>query len=119
MPRYTDDQIIEALRKSGGLAYSAARLLGCPASTVLRRINKSAKLKAVQDEERGRFLDVGELKLKEAVMRGEPWAVKFLLSTLGKNRGYTERHEHTGVDGDPVAVEVTLKLGEKEIQDGR
>jgi hypothetical protein len=51
-------------------------------------------------------LDRTESKLLLAIKAGEPWAIKFMLSTKGKHRGYTERMEVTGADGAPVTVKL-------------
>jgi hypothetical protein len=36
------------------------------------------------------IIDTAQTKLCEAIDKGEPWAIQFLLKTLGKKRGYTE-----------------------------
>jgi hypothetical protein len=41
--------------------------------------------------ERGRVLDTAELVLFDAVHHKEEWACKYVLSHLGKDRGYSER----------------------------
>lgn len=40
--------------------------------------------------------------LDKALEKGAPWATCFVLKTRGKQYGWTERHEHTGKDGDPL-----------------
>ena len=45
---------------------------------------------------------MAESQLIEAMKRGEPWAIKLLLMTKGKRRGYSLRFEHTGEDGSPI-----------------
>ena len=45
---------------------------------------------------------MAELKLDAAVQAGEPWAIAFLLKTVGRKRGYVQRQEITGADGQPV-----------------
>ena len=60
------------------------------------------------EEERDKVLDVGEKKLLEAIDRGEFPAIKFLLSTKGKSRGYVEKQEieHSGKVFDVKITEV-------------
>jgi len=58
-------------------------------------------------------LDIAEVALTIAVMNGEPWAIKYLLSTQGKARGYVESATMTG-DTDkstPVKVEIIAEDG--------
>ena len=47
-----------------------------------------------------------ELELYEAVLAGQPWAICLLLKNKGKDRGYTERQEHTGDAGQTVTIRV-------------
>ena len=108
-PKYTTEQIIDALRAKKGLIYLAAGLLGCAPSTIYR---KADHVKAVEDaikDARGILVDHAEEKLSAAVDAGEPWAVSMVLKTLGKDRGYTERQEVTGKDGGAIAVDLNLK----------
>lgn len=88
------------------MVYVAARQLGCSPLTMKRRIAKSAKLKEIQEAESEVVLDTAELKLGQAIMTGEAWAIKYLLSTKGKHRGYVERQEVSGPNGGPVTVRV-------------
>lgn len=86
------------------MVYVAARQMGCSPDTIKARLSKSEKLRAIQASESEIILDTAELKLGQAMMNGESWAIKFLLSTKGKSRGYVERveQEHTGKDGGPM-----------------
>jgi hypothetical protein len=52
----------------------------------------------------GEFVDTAELKLRQAVINGEAWAVLFALRTKGKERGYVERQEVTGKDGGGIEI---------------
>lgn len=57
-----------------------------------------------------RELDFAEMKLvssavgvvANALKKNEPWAACFVLKTKAKNRGWSERMEHTGRDGAPL-----------------
>ncbi len=80
--------------------------MGCSPDTIKARLAKSEKLRAIQASESEIILDSAELKLGQAMMNGESWAIKFLLSTKGKGRGYVEKvmQEHTGADGGPIEM---------------
>ncbi len=93
MPRYSDRQIAEALKRARGMVYVAAQLLGCSHNTIIARLAKSDKLRAVKEAEHGKILDTAELKLIEAVQRGDLPAIKYILSTQAKARGYVEKTE--------------------------
>jgi hypothetical protein len=58
-------------------------------------------------EERERMTDVAEMALFDAIKEGEGWAVCFYLKTQGKERGYIERHEFTGKDGEPLHIHLS------------
>lgn len=93
MPTYSNEQIAKALRDCKGMVYVAADYLHCSPNTIKDRIRKVKYLQEIVDTESGRVDDTAELKLHERILAGDPWAIKFRLSTKGKDRGYVERHE--------------------------
>ena len=54
---------------------------------------KTNELKNKIEEEKEIVLDIGELELMKLVNEGQFQAIKYLLSTKGKHRGYVERTE--------------------------
>jgi hypothetical protein len=106
VPNRTNAQIITAIRDSRGLIAVAARKLGVSRRTVYNRLEKSDEIREALDEARDFALDVGQAKLYQAVEAGESWAVQYLLTTLGKARGFTTRQqvEHSGQGGGPIPI---------------
>lgn len=102
--KYTKKEMIEALTACKGMVYVAARRLGCAANTVYNFIEKYPEVKAAMQQERGVLIDIAEIALAKAVQNGEPWAVSLTLKTIGKDRGYTERQEITGADGNAIEI---------------
>lgn len=101
--KYTTDQIAEALKKTNGYITLAARLLKCEPKTIYRRLKSNQALKELLEEIREGDLDIAEQKLREAILRGEPWAITLKLKTQGRKRGYVERTEISGaVDSEPI-----------------
>ena len=98
MPRYSIDTYEEALKRASGHVSVAAKLLGCSPSSIYRALARSPRLRQVLEDARGELLDWAELRLAEAVMRGEPWAIQFTLRTQGRDRGY----------GDHITVDLNL-----------
>lgn len=98
MPRYTEKQIQDALQQTKGMVYIAARQLGCSPNTIKARIAKSVKLQGLVESEAGTVIDTAELKLFQSIMDGDLGAIKYMLSTKGKDRGYVEKQqiEHSG-----------------------
>jgi len=108
--KYTSEQIIAAIKAVDGLVYLAARKLGCGPKTIYNRAKKTQAIQQAIEDSRGELVDIAEQKMRAAVMDREPWAVALVLKTLGKNRGYVERQEHTGAWGGPIAHRVTMDL---------
>jgi len=108
LKRYSDKDIMAALRDSGGLVEIAARELGCSAITIYRRIEKSDKVRNAIASEREYSIDLAERNLRRALAAGEQWATVHALRYLGSKRGYVEKQqvEHSG------ATEIILKWDE-------
>lgn len=107
-PRFTIDQIAEALKSAAGIRSGAAALLGCSPSTIKRYVDRSATLARIEKEVVEFTLDLAESRLLDAINDGNLTAVMFYLKTKGKNRGYSERHQLEGKDGGPVEVRAKL-----------
>ena len=104
--KYTTAQIIEALREKHGNMSAAARFLNCSRNTISRYIEQYPTVKAVADEERETLIDFAENQLFQQVKDGNITAIIFTLKTIGKSRGYVERQELTGKDGEGVTIKV-------------
>ena len=76
-----------------GMVCLAAAKLGCDPDTIHNRAKTSRAVAQSLREERGRVVDLAELKLFKAIENGERWAVQLCLKTLGRDRGYVERQE--------------------------
>ncbi len=111
--RYTIDEIADALKATNGLVSLAAKRLGCAASTIYKRLQKSPTLREVQRQARAELVDLAEAKLRQAILDGQPWAIGLVLKTLGKERGYTERQELALAGGD-VEVELVWRSAKVE-----
>ena len=104
--RYTQAQVIDALRETKGMVYLAAKRLGCEAQTIYNYRDRYPAVRAEMEQQDGEVDDAAEMKLYQAIIAGEPWAVQFRLRTKGKGRGYVERSEVTGPDNGPVTIKV-------------
>lgn len=99
---WTIEEVGRALALSGGIANRACKKLGCDPKTVRRYIERHPELEAICNECREGLKDDAEDQLAKAVRRGEAWAVKFFLLTQARDRGYVDRKEVTGADGEPL-----------------
>ena len=85
---FTQNQILTAIENSGGIISNVANKLQCNWNTANKYIQKWASTKAALKVEREKNLDICETGLLEACKDRERWAIKFMLMTLGKERGY-------------------------------
>jgi hypothetical protein len=46
--------------------------------------------------------DIAEGQLVKSIKKGQAWAVKFWLTTKGRDRGFVTRTEQTGKNGGPI-----------------
>ena len=104
--KFTAEQVVKALDETRGAKWLAAEKLGCTEETIRNYEKRYATVRQAATKYRGRRVDVAELKLDQAIMNGEQWAVLFALRTLGKDRGYVERQEVTGKDGEAFVIEI-------------
>jgi hypothetical protein len=93
--KYSDKEIIAALKKTGGMVFLAAKRVGCDSNTIYERSKVSKEISGIIHQERGALIDTAESKLLAAIKKGESWAVQFALRTLGRHRGYSENVETT------------------------
>ena len=110
--RLSNKRIEEALHHTQGAVYLAAKYLNVSHTAVYKYINKYPCLQEVKDYYDNETVDIAELGLRGAVESEDPWAIKYLLSTKGKRRGYVERtqQEHMGEGGGKV--EINLSWGD-------
>lgn len=111
--RYTAAQVIAALLDTKGLVFLAARQLGCDADTVRNYMKRYPSVRAAAVQQRGEMVDLAESKLWQAIEDGEAWAITLCLKTLGKDRGYVERHEVV-IPWDTLTDEQLLRLAAGE-----
>jgi Bacterial regulatory protein, Fis family len=106
--RHPAPVIMEALRKSGGIIAAAARMLKVSRTTLYNWISDDPKLQACRDECREEMLDVAEENLFTAVKDGDKESVRFILRTLGRSRGYSDRVTVAGETNAPLHVNQTM-----------
>tara|TARA_Y100000593_G_scaffold94734_1_gene195495 strand:- start:12810 stop:13196 length:387 start_codon:yes stop_codon:yes gene_type:complete len=98
------EAMLDALEKTLGVVTAACRKVGIVRSTFYEWYKKDKKFKASVDELNNVALDFAESQLHLRMQSGSDSAIIFYLKTKGKDRGYVERQEVTGKDGDPVQI---------------
>ena len=87
--KYSREHVLAAVVESRGLVTFVARRLGCTRGTVRNYAARYPDVAQAMYEERERFVDNAELALIELVeQHGDQRAVRFVLKTIGKDRGY-------------------------------
>jgi hypothetical protein len=107
---YTNEQMIAALQETKGLVFLAAQRVGCDPDTIYNRARKSPAVAAAIRNQRGVVVDTAELKLYQAILDGQAWAIALTLKTLGKDRGYVERQEHRDVSDEDLDADIEREL---------
>jgi hypothetical protein len=107
--RYSATEVAQALIDTKGMVYIAAQRLGCTVETIRLYCKRYPSVQAARDAQRGMMLDAAELKLWQSIQNGEPWGIAFALKTIGKDRGYVERHEQTGENGQAMVLRVVYE----------
>jgi hypothetical protein len=84
---------------------------------VLNYCRRYPEVAAALREARERVLDEAELALFDAIQRGEGWAIVFYLKCHGKDRGYVERREVAGKNGNAPRVYLAWSDGDPLMND--
>lgn len=115
--RYKAEQVIEAIKGTGGIISLIAKKLGCEWHCVQDYIRRYATVKQAYDDEVESLVDLAEsiiirniqIAAEHQNLRGAPMIVdtadvRFYLSRKGRARGYSSKVEVTGEDGDAIRV---------------
>jgi hypothetical protein len=108
---WTAAQMIDALQANAGIKSAAARRLGCHLSTIDNYIDRYPTVRQAYEEARAGIVDMAESVVVRRVNAGEWDAAKFILTTLGKDRGWItkQEHEHSGRGGSPLIFTIALE----------
>ena len=99
---------------SAGIVSTVADRLGCAWRTAEKYIKKWKSTKRAFEDEGERVLDLAESKMMVAINEGDGRMIRYLLSTKGKGRGYTERQEITGPEGGAIKFNFADNLGDDD-----
>lgn len=121
-------EILDELEKQKGIVSISCNNVGLPRSTFYSWLKEDEEFKALVDEIQDVAIDYVESKLFEKIKgvavsskydngEGEgavysqppsDTAIIFYLKTKGKKRGYVERNEFTGAEGDPLIPQINV-----------
>lgn len=102
----TDEQVAAALKAQRGNIVRTAEALDVDRSTVMRHIQDNPELQQVLIDAREALVDSAESALSKLIGEGNVAAIIFALKTQGKRRGWVERQEIVGADGEALKIEI-------------
>ena len=100
--------LLDALEKSLGVVTTACKQVGIGRTTFYKYYNQDKEFAKKVDELENVALDFAESNLHKQIQAGSTSATTFLLRTRGKKRGYVERQEITGAEGEPLDVNIKI-----------
>ena len=98
MGKLDKGQVLKAIKGSNSVISTVAKRCGVDWHTANQFIKADQDLMWHLDCEKQKILDLAESRLHRAIAEGELWAIKYILSTKGKSRGYIERQEIIGLN---------------------
>lgn len=124
--QYRAAQFIKAIPGSGGIITVIADRVGCHRQTAKKYIEGMATVKRAYEAEKEGIADVAEsvliqnirLALKEQQATKKPvdsFDARWYLQRKAKDRGYTERTELTGAEGEEITVKLTGNVKPDEL----
>ena len=116
---FSREQILQAIENSAGIVLTIAKRLSCDWHTAQAYIEKWEGTRAAYQDECEKVLDLAETKMIEVINTGDGPMIRYLLSTKGKSRGYTEKQEHeiSTPEGKPIRVIHDLDLSKLSTDD--
>ena len=110
--QHTKKALVEALEKSLGVVTTACKIVGIDRTTFYRYLkDDEAFAKQVQDIE-NIAIDFVESQLFKQIKEGNTTATIFYLKTKAKKRGYVERQEITGAEGEKIEFKIEVVQGD-------
>ena len=87
---YKKTSILKAIKASGGIVNTVAKSLKCDWHTAKANIERFEETQKAFSGEKETSLDLVEGKALEMAKNGDGAMIRFILATLGRNRGYGE-----------------------------
>ena len=103
--KYHESDVAAALFAARGNLSFAARLLNRRRNRLRSYLDRSPEMLQLWDDIRDEVIDKVEQNCYDLALNGDPTSIRFVLSTIGKDRGWTQRTETTGKDGGAIEFE--------------
>lgn len=102
-------EMLKALEKTLGNVTRACRMVGIVRQTHYNWMEKDPDYREAAESVEDILLDFAEDQLLKQIRDGNTVATIFFLKTKGKRRGYVEKQELSGGDGEGVNITVNVK----------
>ena len=99
------ETVIKQIQALSGNVSSVAKFFRMSRQTMHKYINDHPTVQQALEESREKMIDNVESALYSQALAGNTTAMIFFLKTQGKKRGYVERQEITGKDGEKIQIE--------------
>lgn len=110
MTKLTEKKLITAIKNTGGIVSVIAKKLDVTWHGARKAIDANpVALQAWHDEREG-ILDLAESALVKSIQQGDTQDAKWLLSRLGKHRGYAERIEFEDIKDRAAFIQALVTL---------
>ena len=116
--RYNVSDFEPHIPGSGGIISTIAKRVGCDWFTAKTWIETSPTLKRAYDNECESVLDMAESVLLKNIKDGDSADAKWYLSRKGKSRGYVERSEVTGAEGEAIETKASVSFDYSKLSTG-
>lgn len=97
--------VVAAILATGGNYVNMAKLLSRTRAAVVDFVRGNEDVAKFRNDVFEGGMDEMEDMARSLALEGDRTMLKFMLTTKGKNRGYSTRVEHTGRDGKAMQVE--------------
>ena len=111
------EALLEALNKSSGIVASACKAVNISRFTFYKWYNEDEDFREKVDDVQELQKDFADALILKKMKEGDTTMIIFYAKTKMKDRGYSERVEHTGANGEPLlrAAEIDIsKLTEEQ-----
>lgn len=105
-PRFTEAQVVEAIQGSHGIKTVIIRKLGISLPTLDHYLDKYSAANQALLDERSVLIDKAESVVVTNLDKDDFMTARFVLTTIGKDRGWVERVDHAHALAGTVVVEV-------------
>ncbi len=102
---YNSRDVAAAIYVTKGCYSNMAKLLGRRRNGVKYFVEGNAGLRELFNETLESTIDILQSDVVDSAIKGNEQDRRFVLTTLGKGRGFSTRIENTGKDGEPIQTQ--------------